>query len=178
MQMLDSLRLRFSKYYLPRERGLTKGFTLLELLTVLFVLGLIAAIVTPNFPTLFNRLSFAMEREAFIRRLNELPISAMESNQDLILIGKIESSSTEESNVNENAFEIDGLDIATPYRSAAIKRANIILPDNWKVNIPEPIFFRSSGFCSGGRLIIEIGELRYTLISAPPYCTFTEELPR
>ena len=172
MLMLASLRKPSPK---PMGRGGSCGFTLLEVLTVLFIVGLSASLVAPNLPILIDRISFALERDTLVRDLNSLPYTALEMNRDLVLTGeyKFAEGYWEESD-EDKSINIDDLDISIPYRSALIKLAPLNVPVDWEVYIPSPIFYRSSGFCSGGRVLISVGELEYTLSAEAPYCQFVE----
>jgi len=44
------------------------------------------------------------------------------------------------------------------------------LPEQWRVMLPEPIYYGSSGFCGGGELSLVVGQQRRTYSLAPPYC--------
>ncbi|MFL2770094.1 MAG: Tfp pilus assembly protein FimT/FimU [Rhodospirillaceae bacterium] len=170
--MLASLRKLNPK---PVGRAGSRGFTLLEVLTVLFIVGLSASLVAPNLPMLIDRISFALERDTLVRDLNALPYAALEMNRDLVLTGeyKFTEGYWEESE-EDKAINIDDLDISTPYRSALIKLAPLNVPVDWEVYIPRPIFYRPSGFCTGGRVLVSVGELEYTLLAEAPYCQFEE----
>ena len=47
-------------------------------------------------------------------------------------------------------------------------------PEGWKLKIPEPIFYRASGFCGGGSITLEVGSLKYNLILESPYTSIAE----
>lgn len=174
--MWGSLKSQILKGSMHLSTSASKGFTLLELLTVLFVIGLIAGLALPNLPLLFDRLEFALERDTVVRKLNELPMSAYEANQDLVLFGDYEGRDGDNDSFSqENRVGIEELNVVVPYRPSNLKRAALDLPDDWRLTIPEPIFYRSSGFCSGGLVYLEVGRIQQPLLAKAPFCAFTEE---
>ena len=176
MQMWDLLKHQHPSKFTGNRKTISGGFTLLEMLVVMFIVGLSASLVLPNMAALYDRLSYALERDTFIRNLNDLPRAAMDNNQDLVLVG--EYSSSDFGSFNDTAPEFvsaEDLEIRVPYRNSIIRPSKLEVPDNWTVSIPEPIFFRSSGFCSGGRILIDTKYLSYVMSAKAPYCLFSEE---
>ena len=152
-----------------------RGFSLLEMLMVLFIIGLSASLVGPNLPTLFDRISFAMERDTFIRVLNTLPYRAYDANQDYVLVGKLQGNQTNaESEETNSVYDLDKQDFVVPYRTASEQRINLTIPDSWIVSIPDPIFYRSSGYCTGGSITVLAERLTYSFVLKSPYCQISE----
>jgi len=149
-------------------RNYQKGFTLLEMLTVLFVIGLAASLAVPNFSLLFDRLKFSNERDEIFRIINTLPYKALSQNQDFVLI----EESIKGGNINQNQKKITEIDniIESPFRSVNLTPLELNFPDGWKLKIPQPIFYRASGFCGGGSITLEVGSLEYSFILESPYC--------
>lgn len=172
--MQTSVSLSLQRHNLDHGSG--RGFTLLEMITVLFIIGLSASLVIPNLPLVFDRIAFALERETVIRTLNTLPYQAFKQNQDLVLKGEhgLKNFASEDPQENE-VIDTDDLQLAAPFRSASLRVVSISLPEDWYVSVPEPIIYRSSGFCTGGRVIIELGQAQYALSARAPYCQFSEE---
>ena len=176
MQTWGFLKHRHRKPKRGNHRYSSRGFTLLEMLTVLFVVGLSASLVLPNLPALFDRLNYALERDSFIRKLNDLPQAALKANQDFVLIGDLSASaSINSADVDSPYVDVADLGVSVPYRSSNLRIASLDVPQNWKVNVPEPIFFRSSGFCTGGRITVETEHVRVAMSAKAPYCVFSEE---
>ncbi len=176
MQMWDFLKLRRPRKSKGNNEPVSSGFTLLEMLMVMFIVGLSASLVMPNLPALYDRLSFALERDTFIRKLNDLPHAAMDANQDIVLVGEFSASkSNNKVGAASEYVSIEDLGVRVPYRNPNIRQAMLEVPENWIVNVPEPIFYRLSGFCSGGEIVIETKYLRYVMSAEAPYCDFTEE---
>lgn len=167
MQMSD-----FSIQTPPNLTGSDPGFSLLEMLTVLFIIGAAAALVTPNLPLLFDRLTFAAERDNLIREINSLPYKALGANQDLVLSESVlsEKSERQRTSLTPPDEDLRELQKLSPYPTPYLAPAALPVPDGWKVNIPNPIYYRASGFCSGGKVILAAGLLRYELDLRAPYC--------
>lgn len=152
--------------------GSHPGFSLLEMLTVLFIIGTAAALVTPNLPLLFDRITFASQRDSLIREINSLPYKALGTNQNLVLSEsslneRREQLSTSLTQPDDNLRELQKL---APYPISYLALASIGVPDGWRVRIPDPIYYRASGFCSGGTVILVAGRLQYELSLRSPYC--------
>jgi prepilin-type N-terminal cleavage/methylation domain-containing protein len=154
--------------HLKQKHGSDRGFTLLEILTVLLIVGLSVGLVAPNLPGVLDRVSFALERDTLIRELNTLPYKAAGANLDFVLVGEFSYSALDE------FVDVEELDISVPYRSGGIRMATLSVPQDWSVYVPEPIFFRSSGFCTGGSVIVNVGQFEYALSAQAPYCQFSE----
>ncbi|MDG2243293.1 MAG: type II secretion system protein [Rhodospirillaceae bacterium] len=166
-------------YWTPTRSKLTAqtaGFTLLEVLVVVFIMGLTAAVIAPNFPGLFDRISFSNQKETLFRQINTLPYSAYGANQDLVLDHDLTLSvpaSLDGKKDNQSLAATD-LGIETPYRAASLKQVKLDIPDGWEIRIPQPIFYRASGFCTGGQIKIFVGSMAYEFGLAPPYCQITQ----
>ncbi len=149
-----------------KDRRNSRGFTLLEVLTVLFIVGLAAALVAPNFPVLLDRIVSANQRENVVRALNTLPYQALATNQNYVLlsIGEDLSSSA--------PGALDELEIfaGTSFRTHDISRATIPLPEGWSLTVSAPIFYRMSGFCSGGSIELNTGISAASYELSAPLC--------
>lgn len=160
----------------PKRQPPNLGFSLLEMLTVLFIIGAAAALVTPNLPLLLDRLSFAGKRDSLIRDINSLPYDALRYSQDLVL-----SEASQRTLGATDGFSSDRADrletrAGQPQSAPPTARlAELTLPDGWKVRIAEPILYRASGFCTGGNISIEVGRLTYDFQLVAPYCQISEQ---
>lgn len=123
------------------------GFSLLELLIVLVLLGLMAALAGPSLHRTYERLVASSERDEVLRQLSQLPLRVRARGKAVVL----------------------------PDRSDALG-AWLDLPTGWRVHTISPLRIELSGYCHGGRLrlsgpgqVLEVG-LR------APYCE-TENAP-
>ena len=70
----------------------TGGFTLLEMVAVLFVVGLVSSIVIPRLPAVQASLDFALKRNSFEQAMNGLAYRAFKENQDFTLSGTYDAN--------------------------------------------------------------------------------------
>lgn len=61
------------------------GFTLVEVLVVLILLGLTSALVLPKFPAIYERFKSRAEQDAFFQGLGVLPLKAYTQQQTITL---------------------------------------------------------------------------------------------
>ena len=136
----------------------SRGFTLLEILVVLTIIGMSVAVVGPRLVTAYDSVSFAMDRESFEQALADLPYQAFSAHADLVL-------RTERDARGRSAVS------AVPGRTfPGLKAADIEFPQSWSIEVPQPIVYRASGFCSGGTLIVRVGDFSEKFLLRPPLC--------
>ena len=138
-----------------------KGFTLLEMLTVLFIIGLAASLALPNLSLIFDRIKFSNEQKNVYRSINTLSFKALSENRDLVLLNDAEK--------NLNNYEL-GI-----YNTATLSKISVELPKGWTINVEEPIFYKSSGFCSGGKISLSVGQYNYPIKLIPPFCQINND---
>ncbi len=165
-----------------------RGFTLLEVLTTLFIIGLVTAIIGPRLPLMIDRLDYALKRETFEEALGTLAYQAMRDNRDLVLAGDYDETGpvtgTSE-NENKDADEVVSRRLAQPVLNTAGTLADIApvapakaplhLPPGWRLSAQQPIYFSANGYCNGGRVELEVGTDTYTYTLRPPFCAASLE---
>lgn len=62
-----------------------KGFTLVEVLVVLILLGLTSALVLPKFPAIYDRFKSRAEQDAFFQSLAGLSLKAYSQQKSFVL---------------------------------------------------------------------------------------------
>ncbi len=168
---------------MPRanRQGRTGGFTLLEMLVVLVIVATTSAIVFPNLTTLGSSVDFALKRESFEQAVDGLAFTAFRESQDVVLSGVYTYAGREpDNNTGRNA---DGTVIqgSLRTRSLSVTQREILppvnphyavlkLPEGWRLEITDPVYFHSSGYCDGGNIEVTIGRLRFSYTLAPPLC--------
>lgn len=147
------------------------GFTLLELLVVLAIIGLMGAVAVPQMPVVAARVEFALNRETFEQALNGLPYEALRRRQDLVL------GSQEKANENAIrsavALRSEAFDLSDVLRyegPVLAGQAQLPIPEGWIIEVPEAIVYRSSGFCSGGTVSLRTGAVTYDYALPAPRC--------
>jgi prepilin-type N-terminal cleavage/methylation domain-containing protein len=122
-----------------------EGFTLIELIVALAVVGLMLAFTLPRVAVWLDRLGFSAGQQRLEESLAELPEQARRSGHTIFL----RSSDRNTDAANAAAVE---------------------LPRGWTLIVDPAIVFRYDGLCTGGtvRLSFPGGERSYRL--APPFC--------
>jgi prepilin-type N-terminal cleavage/methylation domain-containing protein len=122
-----------------------KGFTLIELVVALAIIGLGLSLVVPRMMAWVDRLAFSARQQRFEDALAELGSRARRSGRSVVLR-------------------------STDFATHSNEPAPIELPSNWSLTVEPPIAFRYDGVCTGGevRLSFPAGERSYRLQS--PYC--------
>ncbi|MBL8630615.1 MAG: prepilin-type N-terminal cleavage/methylation domain-containing protein [Rhodospirillaceae bacterium] len=150
------------------------GFTLLEVLVVLTLIGLMAGIVAPDLLTMTDRIAFAMNRERFERGMASLPYEAFRQKKDFLL-----SSTAKKGAVAEDAAEPL---VAVALETAENSQENLVampivtepaalnIPADWVLKVEPPILYRKLGYCTGGTIDLEVGQARYAYELKAPDC--------
>jgi len=118
-----------------------KGYTLLEILMVLALLGLLSGIAMPKLTAVYSGVQWANERDDVLRQIAGLGFSAFRQGQE---------------------FELKH------YPEAGSEILPLKLPSGWELEAIPPIRYKSNGICLGGRLRMICGERSLMLqIRAP-----------
>jgi prepilin-type N-terminal cleavage/methylation domain-containing protein len=121
------------------------GFTLIELVVALAIIGLGLTFVLPRMMAWVDRLAFSTRQQRFEDTLAELGSKARRSGRSVVL---------------------RSTDLApNPDEPSPIE-----LPSSWSLTVEPPIAFRYDGICTGGKVHLSFpaGERNYRL--RPPYC--------
>jgi len=130
----------------------SRGFTLLELLVVLTVVGLVTALVAPNLGRLVGSMERAVRRDGLVADIAGLSFRAYSLGQ---------------------GFELSEAGFNVPLRDG-----NLVLsvPSGWRVQVETPIRFGFNGLCSGGSLSVSSPDgVVEKLRLVPPACQIVRE---
>jgi general secretion pathway protein G len=122
-----------------------RGYTLLELLLVLALIGLVAGIAVPRVTTLYESFKWAMGRDEALRNIAELGYKAYKQNR---------------------AFDL----VMYPVHDEGVANFPLNLPDGWQITADKPIHYRSNGICDGGTLQLYFGDRILDVVLTPPHC--------
>jgi type II secretory pathway pseudopilin PulG len=166
-----------------RDRALrfSSGFTLLEMLVIIFIVGVVSAVALPRLPLMADSLDFALKRQSFEQELSGLAYRAYTDKQDFVLAGYYDStgrdSDQEVLGSAQGAIRADLRTRPVSGQSRELLPPVIIvadiapsLPEGWELVVSEPIFFHGSGYCSGGGAELFVGRQRYSYVLAAPSC--------
>lgn len=107
-----------------------RGFTLLELLVVMAVVGLLAGLVAPSLQRMAGSIDRATKREGLMADIAGLSYRAYALGQ---------------------SFELSEQGVQ---RILSDGNPVLALPAGWRVQMDHPIQFAFNGLCSGGRLTL------------------------
>lgn len=119
------------------------GFTLLELLIVLLILGLVSGLIFPRLSNIYDNIVIMYEKEDILAQLNSLHFKVFQYGQ---------------------VFDL------TSYPLPKDAPKLLELPPNWTLKTDTPIRFRRNGSCSGGHLTLLHGEQIFKVKLEPPFC--------
>ena len=131
-----------------------RGFTLLELLVVLAVLGLATALAMPNLQRLYTAATQASERDYVLDQFSALGREAMMRGRAYVVFG--------------NAPPPDPAETA---RYAEYETYVVDVPEGWRLALDRPLVVLANGVCLGGALTLSHAQSTAVRLElAPPYC--------
>ncbi len=169
-----------SDFCQSHKRNLNKlarrGFTLLEILVVLALVGLMTAFSLPQFSVIRDRLTFTLNRDTFERDIAGLSYLAFKEGHPLVLVGEYPRNPSDEKTPLERLQAADEGRLSRapgqlrPSWPVDLADASLTLPEEWRAVVTKPIIYNASGFCEGGSVTLMIGQSQYTYDLKAPTC--------
>jgi prepilin-type N-terminal cleavage/methylation domain-containing protein len=123
------------------------GFTLMEMLVVLMLLGLALTLSVPRVESIYRSVQLALNLEEFKLAVQRLPERARLAGEPI------------------HITRLDPV-VAT--------QLGIPLLSGWEVKIVEPIVISDQGFCTGGIFALDDGRSAIRYVLRQPYCRVEE----
>ena len=142
-----------------------RGYTLLELLVVLSLIGLLAALAFPRLQTLYDSFQFSLQKQDIYNNISALGAKAYQQGRGFQLIELPIKPPQEYSQELLQQLSQQQTDIP------------LELPDGWSLLAKQPIQYSHNGYCSGGEITLYYEDLDINLQLVPPFCIPIEETP-
>lgn len=124
------------------------GFTLVEILVVLIIVGLLAGVGLPRLVAMYAAIERSGQRSAIQEQIEGLGYRAYANGQLLVL----DSSGTQHT--------------AAPQKSDLVQ-----LPAGWSLTLPAPLRYSPQGICNGGQVTINAPDgSKEAFLLKPPLC--------
>lgn len=159
-----------------RNRITAPGFTLVELLVVLVLVGLVTTLAFPNLERLQGAVTRKTERDYILDQFAGLGREAMLRRRAYVVFG---SGGAAETALAGTAKETADIAVPRPRDGPAgdglglggHERIAIDLPDGWEIRLDEPLLVYANGLCLGAGLsLYHRGEEDVRVDLEPPYC--------
>ena len=132
--------------------GPQRGFTLLELLVVLALVGLVAAIAFPNLERMAAAVTRATERDHILDQFGGLGRRALHRGRNYVVFGTGVTAEADSGVLT--GVETSGDGDATELLRDGYELYPIEVPEGWEIRLDPPLLVRANGVCLGAVLTL------------------------
>jgi prepilin-type N-terminal cleavage/methylation domain-containing protein len=143
-----------------------RGFTLLEILLAMALLGFLVSLIVPRLDQIYLRFLFWLDQDRVEREIASLSGRAYLEGKALSLSSwppPVPGSTAALAQARAAAASSEPL-------SGTGEPVRLTLPENWRVVVEPTILFRPDGACSGGEVAIEAGDIVRRFRLEAPRC--------
>ena len=140
--------------------GLTGGFSLLELIVVLALLGLVLVLTVPNLQRLYEGFTRTAEQGRLLNELAGLGRRAMLEGRAYAVYGTVGDTEEVDGGIRVPGYE--------PY--------DLNASDGWEIDLDRPLLVRANGVCLGAVVTLTHRGVSTTRVNLEaPYCRVDAE---
>ena len=135
------------------------GFSLLELLVVLALVSLVAALALPNLVGLYDSATRATERDLILDQFAGIGREAMLKGHGYAVYGTAPGPQPGDA------------------PNTGVQAYPLIVPDGWRVELDRPLWVRSNGVCLGATVTLSHPDVAPVEVALePPYCRVDDDV--
>ena len=140
------------RFLASSHQNQVRGFTLVEMMAVLTLIGLIAGLMLPNFQRWHDNTQHRVHAEVIGLQLQKLYVRAALLGQEFELTAR-----------NASTLLVDG-------------QAALQLPSGWKVADQQSLKVHASGYCSAATIDFQGPDARLRFTISAPQCNVTHQV--
>ena len=131
------------------------GFTLIELVVVLALVGLVVVLAAPNLQVLYESVTRKTEQGRILNQIAGLGWEAMLHRRAYAVYG-----------TGDDAAVSDGRSAVSGFESYALE-----VPEGWEMILDRPLLVRANGVCLGASMtLVHRGEVTARVPLKAPFC--------
>jgi len=136
---------------------IVRGFTLMELIIVLLLIGLLASLATPRLVTMYDSVQIRYTRSDIVMQINGLSYYAFQQGKSLTL----------------SHYPLTPIELSDP--TLGLTELPLMLPPAWSLTTETPLVYQANGACQGGIAYLHYQRQArpvqtFPMRLSPPFC--------